>query len=285
MAFRSPVYGFRAAKCQTTVRNWNLRVVKPDVMSPENGPRNRRGERADDIGFTVIELLVVIMIIAILTALLMPSLKSAQETARTSKCASNLRQIGIGLFQFSADHDGCFPESGGIIAWGGTDAQTTLGPWMQQISAYVGSPGDPMHTPDTCLSPKDNVYTCPSSSQALQFDAYYGYFNGARAAYLQSGGFAPVRRSLLLHPAETILSGDITDWGDSSPTDDADKDDYTQNPLDKKAAFHNGAVNILFADGHVAIVQWNPAYGYFDQTRMCTHYEGTISPQGGYNGF
>jgi prepilin-type N-terminal cleavage/methylation domain-containing protein/prepilin-type processing-associated H-X9-DG protein len=243
-------------------------------------------------GFTLIELLVVIAIIALLAALLMPSLRSAQETARTSKCAGNLEQIGVAMFNFSNDHSGCFPESGETIAWNGTDnsqAGSKLGPWMRQISTYVGSPSDPQ------LSTNGSVYTCPSSSlmtSAYPYDKYYSYFNGARAAYLQTGGFAPVRRSLITHPAETILSGDVTYWGDSLPADDADKDDCTQNPIIKQAAFHNGAINILFADGHVATVQWSNAVaasgtngGYFDRTKMCTHYEGTIAPQGGYNDY
>src|SRR5580692_11423925 len=88
--------------------------------------------------FTLIELLVVIAIIAILAALLLPALSAAKQRAWTARCTANLRQIGIGMKMFADDNNESFPESGGDIKWGATDAVTGKPSWMEQIVSYMG---------------------------------------------------------------------------------------------------------------------------------------------------
>jgi len=56
------------------------------------------------LAFTLIELLVIIAIVGILAALLLPALASAKKSAQQTQCVNNLRQLGIGLQTFVADH-------------------------------------------------------------------------------------------------------------------------------------------------------------------------------------
>ena len=64
-------------------------------------------------GFTLVELLVVIGIIALLISILLPSLARAKEQANGIKCLSNLRQLGNGFVMYFNENKNCFPFAAG----------------------------------------------------------------------------------------------------------------------------------------------------------------------------
>ena len=86
--------------------------------------------RASTAGFTVVELLVVIGIVAILTGLLMPVLSHARAASGRLRCMSNLRQIGCGLVEYTERFNDCLPRFNATAnqqtaEWGEAMALTT----------------------------------------------------------------------------------------------------------------------------------------------------------------
>jgi prepilin-type N-terminal cleavage/methylation domain-containing protein len=85
---------------------YEMRMIYPHlnmlVASRKNAARSRRG-------FTLIELLVVIAIIAILAALLLPSLAKAKLSAKSAQCKSNLHQFVVAFNIYAADNKDYFP--------------------------------------------------------------------------------------------------------------------------------------------------------------------------------
>src|SRR5438874_9564256 len=92
----------------------------------------RRRARGRTQGFTLIELLVVIAIIAILAAILFPAFARARENARRSSCQSNLKQIGLGMAQYTQDYDEMLPS----CQMGGQGFDTLINPYVKSAQVW-----------------------------------------------------------------------------------------------------------------------------------------------------
>ena len=227
-------------------------------------------------GFTLIELLVVISILALLAALLLPSMNTARENARRAVCSSNLRQWGIVAFTFARDNQ-FFP-----ICYGSRPGVEQIFPIRMNadtsvFTTEVASRGTPIQTLQTyglttplTICPSANwifggaannqfgrIIWDYSSSFGLAHWAIYTY-----SSYMYVGGAAkkfgsdkqwgqmipatdPSDPSSYVLAADAVIRGS-TYWGYWVIDNHADKD-FSAAAYQRRPAYQN----ILFADGRV----------------------------------
>jgi prepilin-type N-terminal cleavage/methylation domain-containing protein/prepilin-type processing-associated H-X9-DG protein len=146
------------------------------------------------VGFTLVELLVVIGIIAVLISILLPSLNAAREQGRTVKCLSNMRQLNLGTIMYvQANKDGIYPSEIETVN-GGTYAAGRF--WMNFLSdgKYIkATNGD------------NTAFTCASASTERNWtDSNPWIYNDA--ADIQRNGRQD-RGSMKVDTAETSATG------------------------------------------------------------------------------
>jgi prepilin-type N-terminal cleavage/methylation domain-containing protein/prepilin-type processing-associated H-X9-DG protein len=122
-------------------------------------------------GFTLVELLVVIAVIALLISILLPSLSGARRVAQATICLSNLKQCGQVFLLYSLDHNGATPGT----FWQGPQNLDWSG---HQNVSYTSSPGSFRHPLESSviwkyMATQDRIFECPQVKRDA--NSFYDY--------------------------------------------------------------------------------------------------------------
>jgi prepilin-type N-terminal cleavage/methylation domain-containing protein/prepilin-type processing-associated H-X9-DG protein len=234
----------------------------------------RPGGNASRRAFTLIELLVVIAIIAILVALLHPTIVSARGKAMESSCASNMRQLGVAFLLFAADNKGVLPAASG----NGTS-------WSLAIAPYVGGLPDPKQVSHVFRCPAHRTPPVVPSKPMGSYAALVGNMtrlNSPYAAWPRQRVFlgwfgvgspkVDVRPLFMVPaPSKTAMLTELAQSRNHYGVGQAlmNIDPYQIDPTsvgvqtgwadanNVTLLLHQGRVNYLFVDGHVSTFDYN----------------------------
>ncbi|MDD2707316.1 MAG: prepilin-type N-terminal cleavage/methylation domain-containing protein [Verrucomicrobiae bacterium] len=197
-------------------------------------------QRPIKTGFTLVELLITLAILAVLFSLLLTSISKAKDKARQIVCMNNLRQIGTALNIYATDNDGRLPN-----LWAAD--------WLQCFWPQVGPLlGEPM----TVLADKykTRIYKCPAEKYVGtvlgQGPVYALNYKLKDASRSNASLYAGCALSEISNPGNTLLVGDaffMASWSNSS------SQISTVNESQAGIGYrHSGGANLLFVDGHAA---------------------------------
>jgi len=119
--------------------------------------------------FTLVELLVVIGIIAVLIAILLPALGAAREQARTTQCASNMRQLCTSLVNYASENRGKFPPNINVVIPAPPAGEPTAHLWydVDRIGRYLPKGVQPSQTSSNPTI-GGKVFSCPGDIENAQ---------------------------------------------------------------------------------------------------------------------
>ncbi|MHB9071409.1 MAG: DUF1559 family PulG-like putative transporter [Sedimentisphaerales bacterium] len=233
-------------------------------------------------GFTLVELLVVISIIALLLAILMPSLQKARESAKTVVCRNNLKQMGLASGMYSNEYNDAMVSEDAYWLTPANNRHSY--PWYMSLMPFIGNKA-PVSGTIVNRQGSVQIFKCPS--QIDEFNADNGGVLYGLDVICASHFFDPalavspmiVKRTAVKQPAIRMHVADsmdrskpvkaelvnkymlrlmppvygqyITTW---LKTHDAIMGMADDIPVSDR---HNGGSNVLFVDGHASWIKFS----------------------------
>lgn len=203
---------------------------------PERSPY---GAGARKGGFSLLEVVVAVMIVAVLALLLFPAISGALQKGRQAQCVANLRQIGSLMHLYLAEHQGQFPLCFDAEKYRFWPQEITESAGVNDVSAFI------------CPEVKNIHPVLAARNGGLAYVSYAINNIGLAPASTDRFASGPARLSSIEEPAKVLM---ILDYDDPrQPYDGWYEATQTVMKLEEPqlSKRHNGSINALFCDGHV----------------------------------